>query len=144
MREWLIISGRRIQGRKTPKHRSTHISNYQSNERESYEHDRERFALYKSLSRLVLCYKKNWATLLHLIYFCYLFLITNYLITKLSVTTYFNTCREYLAGNHLIISFCSSLGSTLLLIGRTMIDPLHLWVMKTLFWHRFRGVKRLW
>ena len=48
----------------------------------------ERFSLYKSLSRLVLCYKKDRATLLHFIYFCYLLLVTNYLITKLSVTTY--------------------------------------------------------
>ena len=39
----------------------------------------ERFALYKSLSRLVLCYKKDWATLLHLVYFCYLLPVTNYL-----------------------------------------------------------------
>ena len=44
----------------------------------------------------------------------------------------------------LIISFCSSLGSTLLLIERTMIDPLYLWVIKTLFWCCFQGVKRLW
>ena len=43
---------------------------------------RERFSLYKSLSRLVLCYKKDWATLLHIIYFCYLLLVTNYPITK--------------------------------------------------------------
>ena len=62
---------------------------------------RERFALYKSSSRLVLSYKKDWATLLHLIYFCYLLLVTIYLITKLSVTTYFSTCREYLAENPL-------------------------------------------
>ena len=40
----------------------------------------------------------------------------------------------------LIMSFCSSLGSTLLLIKRTMIDRLFLWVIKTLFWHRCRGV----
>ena len=46
---------------------------------------RERFSLYKILSRLVLCYKKDWAILLHLIYFYYLLLVTNYLITKLSV-----------------------------------------------------------
>ena len=32
----------------------------------------------------------------------------------------------------LIISFCSSLGSTLLLIERTTIDPLYLWVIKNL------------
>ena len=62
---------------------------------------RERFTSYKSLSRLVLCYKKDWATLLHFIYFCYLLLVTIYLITKLSVTTYFSTYREYLAKNRL-------------------------------------------
>ena len=101
-----------VQVRTVPKHRSTHIPNYQSTEHESYECDenelddipmcpRERFSLYKSLSRLVLCYKKDWATLLHLIYFYYLLLITNYPITKLSVTTYFSTCREYLAENRL-------------------------------------------
>ena len=57
----------------------------------------ERFSLYKSLSRLVLCNKRDWATLLHFIYFSYLLLVTNYPITKLSVTTYFSTCREYIA-----------------------------------------------
>jgi len=51
---------------------------------------RERFTSYKSLSRLVLCYKKDWATLLHLIYFCYLLLVTiilsqNYLLPLISV-----------------------------------------------------------
>ena len=63
---------------------------------------REHFPLYKKLSRLVLCYKKDWATLLHFIYFCYLLLVTNYPITKLFVTTYFSTSREYLAGNRLL------------------------------------------
>ena len=101
-----------VQVRTAPKHRSTHMSNYRSTERESYERDEnqlddipmcpwERFSLYKSLSRLVLCYKKDWDTFLHFIYFCYLLLVTNYLITKLSVTTYFSTCREYLAKNRL-------------------------------------------
>ena len=62
---------------------------------------RERFALHKSLSRLVLCYKKDWATLMHLSYFIYLLLVTNYLITKLSVTDNFSACREYLTENRL-------------------------------------------
>ena len=62
---------------------------------------RERFPSYKSLSRLVLCYKKDWATLLHFIYFCYFLLVINYLITKLSVTDNFSACREYLAENRL-------------------------------------------
>ena len=56
---------------------------------------------YKKLSRLVLCYKKDWTNLLHFIYFWYLLLVTNYLITKLFVITYFSTCREYLAENRL-------------------------------------------
>ena len=46
----------------------------------------EHFALYKSSFSLVLFYKRDWATLLHLVYFCYLLPVTNYLITKLSVT----------------------------------------------------------
>src|SRR3954464_13229384 len=62
---------------------------------------RERFSLYKSLSRLVLCYKKYWAILLHLIYFYYFSPVTNYLITKLFVTDNFSACREYLTENRL-------------------------------------------
>ena len=62
---------------------------------------RERFPLYKSSSRLVLCYKKDWATLMHLIYFYYLLLVTNYLITKLSITDNFSACRENLTENRL-------------------------------------------
>ena len=34
----------------------------------------------------------------------------------------------------LIISLCSSLGSTLLLIERTTIDPLYLWVINHMSW----------
>ena len=41
---------------------------------------RERFSLYRNLSRLVLFYKMDWAILLHLIYFYYLLLVMNYLI----------------------------------------------------------------
>ena len=60
---------------------------------------RERFPLYKKLSRLVLCYKKDWATLLHLIYFHCLLPVTNYAITKLSVTYNCSACREYFTEN---------------------------------------------
>ena len=47
----------------------------------------ERFSLYKSLFRLVLCYKKDWAILLHFIYFCSLLFILsqNYLSPTISV-----------------------------------------------------------
>ena len=63
---------------------------------------RERFSPYKNLSRLILCYKKDWAILQHLIYFYYLLPVTNYLITKLSVTDNFSACREYLTENRLL------------------------------------------
>ena len=36
--------------------------------------------------QIILCYIKDWATLLHFIYFIYLLLVTIYLITKLSIT----------------------------------------------------------
>src|SRR6187399_71128 len=94
---------------------------------------RERFPLYNSFSRLVLCYKKDCATLLHLIYFYLLSLATNYLITKLSVTYNFSACKKYLTENCLLFPS--------VLIERTTIDPLHLWVIKTLFWRHCRGVK---
>ena len=58
---------------------------------------REFFALYKSSSRLILCYKKDWSTLLHLVSFCYLLPSMNYHIIQLSVTNNFSACREYLA-----------------------------------------------
>src|SRR6266566_4034235 len=59
----------------------------------------ERFAYYTSLFRLVLCYKKDWATLLHLCYHYYLLLVMNYVAIKLSVTYNFSACREYHAEN---------------------------------------------
>ena len=57
---------------------------------------RERVSLYKSSFRLVLCYKKDWAILLHFIYFCYLLPVTNYLITILFVTYNFSACENTL------------------------------------------------
>ena len=63
---------------------------------------RERFALCKSLFRLVLFYKKDWATLPRLSYFCYFLPVMNYLITKPSATDNFNACREYLTENRLL------------------------------------------
>ena len=68
---------------------------------------RERFPSYKKLSRPVLCYKKDWAILLHFIYTCYLLQITlsqNYLLPIISV----------LAENTLLKTACHFL---LLLVG---------------------------
>ena len=58
-----------VQGRAVPKHRSTHISNYQSNERESYERDetsltiipmcpRERFLIIRNCPGLSFATKR--------------------------------------------------------------------------------------
>ena len=62
---------------------------------------RERFAYYTSSFWLVLCYKMDWSTLLHLCYHYYLVLVTNYFAIKLFVTYNFSACREYLAENRL-------------------------------------------
>ena len=105
-------SRRYVQVRTAPKHRSTYISNYQSSEHKSNQHDesdqmkfpctlKNALLIIRDRSGPSLCYKKDWATFLHFIYFCYLLLVINYLITKLYVTTYFSTCREYLAENRL-------------------------------------------
>ena len=105
---------------------------------------RERFPLYTSLSRLVLCYKKDWATLLHFIYFHFLLPVTNYLITKLSVTYNFSASREYLAENRLSFPSTPRWVRHSYLSKRATIDPLYLWVIKAIFWHRCRGANRLW
>ena len=142
-----------VQERAVPKHRSTkyqiikvmnvnHMSVMKTSLTIIPMCPRERFSLYKNLSRLVLCYKKDWATFLHLIYFHCLLPITNYLITKLSVTDNFSACREYLTKNRL------SFPSTPRWVRHSYLSkgiyPLYLWVIKTLFWHHCRGVKRLW
>ena len=144
-----------VQERAIPQHRSTHISIYQSNERESYERDetsltiipmcpRERFSHYKKFSRLVLCYKKDWDTLLHLIYLHYLLLFIIYLITKLFITYNFSACRENLTENRLSFPFAPHWVRHSYLLKRSTIDRLYLWFIKAIFWHRCRGVKRLW
>ena len=57
-----------------------------------------------SLLEIVQAYpllQKDWATLLHFIYFHCLLLVTIYLIAKLSVTYNFSACRENLTENRL-------------------------------------------
>ena len=104
----------------------------------------ERFSLYKSLPRLVLCYKKGLGHLAAP--YLLSLLVTRYKLSYHKTICYlqFQCLQRIPYWKPLVISFCSSLGLTLLLIERTMIDPLHLWFIKTLFWRRCRGVKRLW
>src|SRR3954470_10415003 len=44
-----------------------------------------------------------------------------------------DACKVFNHKSALVNTFCSSLGSTLLLIKNTTIDPLHLWVIKKRF-----------
>ena len=62
----------------------------------------------------------------------------NYLLPTISVLaekTLLKTAYHFLL---LLIRFDT------LTYQKAMIDPLHLWVIKTLFWRRCRGVKRSW
>ena len=105
---------------------------------------RERFSSYKTLSRLVPCYKRDWATLLHRFYFFYLLLATNHLTTQSLITDNFSACRYFLAENHLSDPSAPRWVRHSYLPKRATIDPLYLWVIKAIFWRRCRGVKRLW
>ena len=98
--------------RAVPKYRSTHISNYQSTERESYERDETSLTIIpnvslgapSSLLEFVQAYPLLHKGLGHLatLYLLYLLLlVTIYLITKLSITYYFSACRENLTENRL-------------------------------------------
>ena len=144
-----------VQGRAVPKHRSTHISiikvtngNHMSVMKTSLTIipmcPRERFSHYKKLSRLVLCYKKDWATLLHFIYFRCLLPLQIIWLSNYSVTYSFSTCRHYLAENHLPFPSAPRWVRHSYLSKRATTDPLYLWVIKAIFWRCCRGVKRLW
>ena len=110
----LIISRRFVQVRTTPKHRSSHILNYQASEHESNQHDEsdmvkfpytlKNFAYYKRPFWPVLCLKRiglPCCTFVTVTCSLQIILLSNY-----SATYNFSTCRHYLAENHL--SFPSS------------------------------------
>src|SRR6266496_2680768 len=88
----------------------------------------ERFAYYKRPFWPVLCLKRiglPCCTFVTIIVTCSLqiTLISNYSLLTISVLADITLLKP------LVISFCSSLGSTLLLIVRNTIDPIYLWVI---------------
>ena len=150
----LIISRRFVQVRTAPKHRSTHISNNQSSEHKSNQHDKwldeipvypqERFAYHKRPFWPVLCLKRiglPCCTVVTITVTCSLQII---LLSNYSVTYNFSTCRHYLAENHLSFPSAPRWVRHSYLSKRATIDPLYLWVIKAIFWRRFRGVEGLW
>ena len=101
-----------VQERAVPNHRSTHISNYQSTERESYERDENELddnshvssGAPFSLLEIVQAYPLLHKGLGHLaaLYLLYL-LVTRYYLSyhKISITYNFSACRENLTENRL-------------------------------------------
>ena len=143
-----------VQVRIAPKHRSTHVSNYQRTERESYERDENQLddnscVLGSAFLYIRVCPGLSFATkrsgpsccTLFTCITCFSLQITlsqNYLLPIISVlaeNTLLKTAYHFLL---LLVGFDT------LTYRKTTIDPLHLWVINTLFWRRCQGVKRLW
>src|SRR3954464_13161218 len=86
-----------------------------------------------SVPRLILCPKG----LGHLLLFSYPFYFACLLpfccLNKKSINNYLSVFAAFPYPESLVNTFFSSLGSTLLLIENTTIDPLHLWVIKKHF-----------
>src|SRR3954466_10190426 len=103
----------------------------------------ERFSLYK-FDPSVYPLHKRIGPLLHLstIYFTCFYLLVSY--TRKPIKSYLSILEVIPCPRSLFITFCTSLGSTLLLIENAIIDPVHLWVIKTILWRRFRGVNGYW
>ena len=150
----LIISRRFVQVRTTPKHWSTHMSNYQSSEHKPNQHDESdmmkfpctlKNALLIIRDRLGMSFATKGLGYLATLYLP-LLLLARYKFSCYQTIGYrqFQCLQRIPCSKPLVISFCSSLGSTLLLIKRTTIDALFLWVIKALFWRHCRGVKRSW
>ena len=107
----LIISRRFVQVRTTPKHRSTHISNYQSSEHKSNQHDeipvypQERFAYHNRPFWPVLCLKRIGLPSYTFVTVTVTLLLQIILLPNYSTTYNFSTCRHYLTENYLSFPF---------------------------------------
>ena len=73
--------------------------------------------------------QKDLAILLRFCYYYRYLLVTNYLAIKLLCYLQFQHLQTLPCWKLLVISFCSSLGSTLLIIEKATIDPIYLWVI---------------
>ena len=129
-----------VQVRAVPKCRSTHISNYQSTNANLMNMMKTSLTIIpnvssgspSSLLEIVHAYPLLHKGLGHLaaLYLLYL-LVARYKLSYHKTICYhlFQYLQRIPCWKPLIISFCSLLGSTLLLIERTTIDPLYLWVI---------------
>ena len=125
---WMLASRRFVQVRTIPKHRSTHISNYQSIEHELNQHDEsDQMKFPCTLKNALLIIRDSFglsfaskglgylAALLLLLLLLSRYKLSCYQTTLLlTISALADTTLLKL----LVISFCSSLGSTLLLIKK--------------------------
>src|SRR3990170_5037806 len=88
--------------------------------------------------------QKDWATLLHTCHRYLYLLVTKHFATKQSVTDYFSACRNYLAEIRLSFPSAPRCDRHSYLSKGLQLNPMHLRVIKGLFWRRCRGVKRSW
>ena len=125
----LIISRRFVQVRTSPKHRSTHISNYQSSEHESNQHDESDMVKFScALKNALLIIRDRFGMSFASKGLGYLaaLLLLLLLLARYKLSCYQTNCYRLLqclqkipCWKPLVISFCSSLGSTLLLIEKS-------------------------
>ena len=92
----------------------------------------ERFSIYKFNPLAYPLFSKGSVHLLHLaiIYFTCFYLLIAYYI-KL-IKSYLSVLVVIPCSRSLVITFFSSLGSTLLLMEKAVANPLHLWVIRRL------------
>src|ERR1041385_7062917 len=92
----------------------------------------ERFSLYKFSCYASPLLRKDWATRYSPVSFTLLVFTFLLLIPRKPLKSYLSVLAVISLQKSLAITFCSSLGSTLLLIENVAIDPLRLWVINAL------------
>src|SRR4051812_6385619 len=99
----------------------------------------EHFSLYKFKTFGSSFAQKDWATLLHfiIIYFICFYLLIAY--TRKPIKSYLSILTVIPLSRSLVNTLCSSLGSTLSLIEKVMLDPLHFWVITSLAFLSYFG-----
>ncbi len=87
---------------------------------------REHFSSYKTLFRLVPCYKRDWATCCTVATTCYLLLFACYISPRYTITCYrYFQCLQLLpCWNPFIRAFCSSFGLSLVGHQDSFLAPL--------------------
>src|SRR4051812_32197721 len=90
-------------------------------------------AFISSVPRLILCPKGLGHLLLLSYHFYFACRLPFCCLNQKPLIIYLSVCAAFPYPKSLVNTFCSSLGSTLLLIKNTTIHPLHLWVIKKHF-----------